>query len=47
VRQFLLRHGFRLSDDYIAMALQDVATQLNKASVRLAFLLNKALGQKP
>jgi hypothetical protein len=37
------RGSFRLSDDYITMATQDVATQLSKAGVRLAVVLNKAL----
>jgi len=39
------RGSFRLPDDYIAVAMRDVAAQLGKAGVRLAFLLNKALGQ--
>ena len=30
--------------DYISMATHDVASQLSKAGVRLAFMLNKALG---
>jgi hypothetical protein len=35
-------HGsFQLTEDYIAMAIQDVAEQLSKAGVRLALLLNK------
>jgi hypothetical protein len=38
---------FRLSDDYISMATQAVATQLSKAGVRLAFLLNNAIGRRP
>jgi hypothetical protein len=38
------RGSFRLSDDYISMATQGVATQLSKAGVRLAFILNKAFG---
>jgi hypothetical protein len=38
-------HGsYRLTDDYISMATQDVAVQLSKAGVRLAFVLNQALG---
>jgi hypothetical protein len=37
------RGGYRLSDAYIKMATRDVATQLSKAGVRLAFVLNKAL----
>jgi hypothetical protein len=41
-------HGsIRLSDDYVTMATQDVATQLGKAGVRLAMVLNQALGAKP
>ena len=38
------RGSFRLPDDYIATAMRDVAAQLSKAGVRLAFVLNKALG---
>jgi hypothetical protein len=38
------RGGFRLPDDYITMARRDVAMQLSKAGVRLAAVLNKALG---
>ncbi len=37
------RGTFRLTDDYITTATQDVALQLSKAGVRLAFVLNKAL----
>ena len=40
------KHVYRLSDDYIAMATQDTAMQLSKGDVRLAFVLNQALGQK-
>lgn len=41
-------HGsYRLSDDYVSMGTQDVAIQLSKAGVRLAFILNKTLGQSP
>jgi len=40
------KHVYRLSDDYIAMATQDTAMQLSKGGVRLAFVLNQALGQK-
>jgi len=41
-------HGhIRLSDDYVVIATQDVAIQLSKAGVRLASMLNKALGQRP
>lgn len=38
--------SYRLTDAYVAMATQDVATQLSKAGVRLAVTLNKALGQR-
>jgi S1/P1 Nuclease len=39
-------HGsFRLTDDYVTMATQDVSLQLSKAGVRLAFILNRALGE--
>jgi hypothetical protein len=37
------RGSFRLSDDYIAAATEDVALQLSKAGVRLASVLNNAL----
>jgi hypothetical protein len=41
-------HGhIRLSDDYVVLATQDVTIQLSKAGVRLASMLNKALGQRP
>jgi S1/P1 Nuclease len=36
--------SFPLPDDYLTMARRDVAIQLSKAGVRLAFLLNKTLG---
>jgi hypothetical protein len=37
-------HGsFRLPDDYVSLATQDVSLQLGKAGVRLAFILNKVL----
>src|SRR5215467_9074671 len=36
------RGSFRLSEDYVATATQDVAEQLSKAGVRLAFILNNA-----
>ena len=37
---------YRLDDDYMATATQDVAIQLSKGGgVRLAFILNKALAQ--
>ncbi len=39
------RGSFHLSPDYVAAARRDVALQLSRAGVRLAFLLNKALGQ--
>jgi S1/P1 Nuclease len=40
-------HGsFRLTDDYVSQATQDVSLQLGKAGVRLAFVLNNAL-RKP
>jgi S1/P1 Nuclease len=34
---------YRLDDDYMATATQDVGTQLSKGGVRLAFILNKVL----
>jgi hypothetical protein len=37
------RSSYRLSDDYVIMATQDVSVQLGKAGVRLAFILNQAL----
>jgi hypothetical protein len=37
------RGTFRLSDDYVATATEDVALQLSKAGVRLASVLNDAL----
>jgi hypothetical protein len=37
------RGSYRLPDAYIAMATRDVANQLSKAGVRLAFMLNHAL----
>jgi len=37
------RGSFRLSDEYVTVATQDVAIQLSKAGVRLAFVLNNAL----
>jgi hypothetical protein len=40
------RGSFRLSDDYVTEATQDVSLQLSKAGVRLAFILNNAL-RKP
>jgi hypothetical protein len=35
------RGNFRLSDDYVSEATQDVSLQLSKAGVRLAFILNR------
>jgi hypothetical protein len=40
------RGSYRLSDDYVTGATQDVSLQLSKAGVRLASILNKAL-RKP
>jgi S1/P1 Nuclease len=40
------RGGYRLADDYVTMAIQDIATQLSKSGVRLAVILNRALGQR-
>jgi hypothetical protein len=40
------RGSFPLLDDCIAMATRDVATQLAKAGVRLAFVLNTVLQPK-
>jgi hypothetical protein len=37
------RGTYRLSDEYVTSATADVAQQLSKAGVRLAFVLNKAL----
>src|SRR5262249_50097061 len=37
------RGSFRLTDDYVTTATQDVAVQLSRAGVRFAFLLNNAL----
>jgi S1/P1 Nuclease len=37
---------YRLTDEYITTATGDVAQQLSKAGVRLAFVLNKALGKQ-
>ena len=36
---------YRLDDDYMATATQDVAIQLSKGGVRLAFILNKVFSQ--
>ena len=40
------RGSYRLTDEYVTTATADVATQLTKAGVRLAFLLNKALRKR-
>jgi nuclease S1 len=40
------RKSYRLTDEYITTASDDVAQQLSKAGVRLAFVLNKALGKQ-
>ena len=40
------RGSFRLSDDYVTEATQDVSLQLSKAGVRLALILNNAF-RKP
>jgi hypothetical protein len=37
---------YHLSDDYVTKATGDVATQLSTAGVRLAFILNTALGKR-
>ncbi len=37
------RGSFRLTDDYVTMATNDVALQLSKAGVRLAVVLNQSL----
>jgi hypothetical protein len=37
------RGSYRLTDDYVSIATQDVSLQLSKAGVRLALLLNRAL----
>jgi S1/P1 Nuclease len=39
------RGSYRLSDEYVTTATDDVARQLSRAGVRLAFVLNKALGK--
>jgi hypothetical protein len=39
------RGKIRLTDAYVAMANRDVAIQLGRAGVRLALMLNRALGQ--
>ena len=40
------KHVYRLSDDYMATATKDVALQLSKGGVRLAFVLNQTLGRE-
>jgi hypothetical protein len=39
--------GFRLTDDYVTTATNDVSVQLSKAGVRLAMILNQALRKQP
>jgi S1/P1 Nuclease len=39
------RGSYRLPEDYVAMATRDAAMQLSKAGVRLAMVLNDALGR--
>ncbi len=38
--------SYRLSDDYVSMAAADVARQLSRAGMRLAFVLNNALRKR-
>jgi hypothetical protein len=40
------RGSYRLTDDYVGTATQDVSLQLSKAGVRLAFVLNRALQRR-
>jgi hypothetical protein len=40
------RGSYRLTDEYVTTATEDVSQQLSKAGVRLAFILNRAL-RKP
>jgi hypothetical protein len=40
------RGSYRLTEEYISTATDDVAQQLSKAGVRLALILNKALGKQ-
>ncbi len=40
------RGSYPLTDEYVTTATDDVAQQLSKAGVRLAFVLNKALGRQ-
>jgi hypothetical protein len=37
------RGSYRLTDDYVTTATDDVSQQLSKAGVRLAFILNRTL----
>jgi hypothetical protein len=36
------RNSYRLGDDYVTMATQDVSLQLSKAGIRLSLILNQA-----
>lgn len=38
-------HKYQLTDEYVEMATTDASTQLSKAGVRLAFILNTALAR--
>jgi hypothetical protein len=40
------RGSYRLTDDYVTTATADVATQLSRAGVRLALILNTAMGKQ-
>jgi hypothetical protein len=40
------RGSYRLTDEYVTTATEDVSQQLSKAGVRLAFIRNRAL-RKP
>jgi hypothetical protein len=40
------RGSYRLTDEYVTTATEDVSEQLSKPGVRLAFILNRAL-RKP
>ncbi len=40
------RGSYRLGDDYVKTATDDVAVQLSRAGVRLAFVLNRALDRE-
>jgi hypothetical protein len=37
------RGSYRLTDEYVTTATEDISEQLSKAGVRLAFILNQAL----